>query len=304
MDRLKRARKASDLQLKLAHQIIEFIKERKLIAGAHLKELELADYFDVSRSPVRATLEYLEGIDVVERRENRGYFLKRNASECMALSLDLPLTREDKISEKIARDWFENRVPSEVSESEIRKRYNLGCLMASRILQKLEDQRVVSRQPGYGWRFEPTLNTAAAHDDSYDFRILLESESLLLPTFELNENGAEQLMTRHNLILKSNKKAWNIQDLFQLDVDFHKFLAKCSGNRFVIDAIERQNRLRRLVEYVSLIDTNRLAGSCREHIQILDALQKKKRKLASKLMTQHLKAAKSFGPSFAHTETR
>jgi DNA-binding GntR family transcriptional regulator len=296
---VKKSQETSDLQLKLARQIITLIGDKALPAGTHLKELELADKFNVSRSPVRATLDYLETLNLVERRENRGFFLKKSARDCEGLPFNIPKTEDDKICELIAKDWFENNISKEISETEIRKRYSLGRLTASKILQKLTDQGVVSRQPGYGWRFEPTLNSSSAHDESYDFRILTESRSILLPTFKLNNAAAERLRERHNLVLNSRDTGWDISELFKLDVDFHKFIAECSGNRFIIDAIERQNKLRRLVEYMSLIDTGRLADSCLEHLQILDALQGNKAKLASHLMAEHLQSAKALGPSYS-----
>jgi len=294
-----KVQQASDLQLKLARQIITLIGEQALPVGTHLKELELADRFHVSRSPVRATLDYLESLDMVERRENRGYFLKKNAQDCEDLPFNFPKSSDDKICELIARDWFEDKISREVSETEIRKRYNLGRLTASRILQKLTDQGVVSRQPGYGWRFEPTLNSQAAHDDSYDFRMLMEPGSILLQTFKLNKVAAKRLRGRHNRVINSKDTPRDISELFELDVDFHTFVAECSANRFIIDAIARQNRLRRLVEYMSLTDPGRMAESCLEHLRILDALERDKTRLASQLMADHLQSARALGPSFS-----
>jgi DNA-binding GntR family transcriptional regulator len=52
---------------------------------------------------------------------------------------------------------------------------------------------------------------------------------------------------------------------------------------------------------MSLIDADRIAESCLEHLQILDALQRDKAKLASQLMADHLQSAKALGPSIMNS---
>lgn len=291
----------SDLQLRLARKMIDMIGERSLPAGTHLREEDLAKHFKVSRSPVRGTLNLLASLGVVERRVNRGYFLLKNGDEYTDISLGLPQTSDDQICEKIARDWFERKLDREISEAEVRRRYDLGRSTASRILQKLSDEGVISRSPGYGWRFEPTLDTPSAHDESYDFRIMNEPAAILLPSFQLNLTIADHIRSRHEATLNANGGSGDISILFGMDAEFHEFIAQCSGNRFLIAAITGQNRLRRLVEYASLTDTGRLQDSCLEHLAILDALQSDDRKRAARLMREHLRKAKNAGPSYAET---
>jgi len=293
---------ASDLQLKLARKIINMVGAQSLEAGAHLREEELAKRFKVSRSPVRATLNFLKSLGVVEQKTNRGYYLLKNGEEYSDVSLGLPQTSDDQICEKIGRDWFERTLDKEISETEIRRRYNLGRSTASRILQKLSDEGVISRSPGYGWRFEPTLDTPSAHDESYDFRIINEPAAILLPSFRLKLSVAGHIRARHDSIVNSKNGHADVSILFKFDAEFHEFIAECSGNRFLIAAIVRQNKLRRLVEYTSLIDTGRLQESCREHLGILDALQAGDKKAAAKLMLEHLKKAKAAGPPYGEQE--
>ncbi len=289
---------ASDLQLVLVRRIMDQIGRQRLRAGAHLREQELAKAFKVSRSPVRGALRFLEDQGVVYREVNRGYFLLKGFKECADLPLELPQTNDEQICETIARDWFEQEISEEISETEIRRRYGLGRITGARVLQRLSDEGVITRSPGYGWRFEPTLNTQSAHDESYDFRLMTEPMSILLPTFRFSKSAGEQLRARHQAVLKNNSEHNDISFLFEIDAGFHRFIAQCSGNRFVLSAVERQNRLRRLLEYASLIDTGRLQASCREHIAIIDALRVGDRQLAADLMSRHLREAKEFGPSF------
>ena len=39
------------------------------------------------------------------------------------------------------------------------------------------------------------------------------------------------------------------KEIFETDAEFHELLAEASGNLFVLQAIQQQNRLRRLLEF-------------------------------------------------------
>lgn len=289
---------ASDLQLQLARNIARAISEGTIKEGEHLRETELSTMFSVSRSPVRAALGLLLDVNLVEKQANRGFFVAADRSEYRAFLDSLPKTDDEQIKESIAKDWFNGTISKEVSEGEIRRRYCLGRLTTQRILNSLSEDGIVSRMPGYGWQFEPTLNSWEAHDESYDFRMIVEPSGIRSSTFRYDRSGGEVLRARHELIVDSRESEWNSADLFRLDADFHGFVAQCSCNRFVVQAVQQQNRLRRLLEYNSLLNTGRLMGSCLEHLNILDGLDKGNLKRAAKAMTLHLKNAKDAGPDF------
>ena len=288
----------SDLQIRLARNIVQRIYEGSIENGAHLREIELSKEFAVSRTPVRAALRYLTEHGFVEKRTNRGFFVTAEREDCVPLLQGLPKTDDEQIKETIAKDWFEGNIEKEVSESEIRDRFKLGRLTAQRILNSLSDEGVVSRMPGYGWQFEPTLNSSKAHDESYEFRMIVEPEAISSSTFVFDKAAADALRERHEQVLEAEEEDLNAANLFRLDEDFHNFIASCSRNRFVAQAINQQNRLRRLLEYNSLVNTGRLRGSCMEHIEILDWLAAKKFRKAAEAMKSHLQKAKEAGPDF------
>ena len=287
---------ASDLQLQLARQIAENIISGGLQSGQHLRETELSATLNVSRSPVRAALGLLFSEGLVDKEANRGFFVRAAHDDFLAFLDRLPKTDDEIIKEAIARDWFEGAVPKEMSEGEIRKRYSLGRLTAQRILNSLSDEGIISRLPGYGWQFEPTLNSQDAHDESYDFRMIIEPSGMISQSFELDGPGAEFQEYRHRNILCAEPENWNSAELFRLDADFHLFLANCSQNRYVIQAMQQQNKLRRLLEYNSLLHAGRLRDSCMEHLEILESLVKGDRTRAANSMIIHLQKAKDAGP--------
>ncbi|MCY0097033.1 GntR family transcriptional regulator [Hoeflea ulvae] len=289
---------ASDLQLQLAEKIARAISEGSIQRGEHLREAALSEMFRVSRSPVRAALGLLLDADLVDSQANRGFFVTADKAACENFLKTLPKTDDEKIKETIARDWFEGTLPKDMSEGDIRKRYGLGRLSTQRILNSLSDDGVVSRMPGYGWQFEPTLNSSQAHDESYDFRLVVEPQCLLVSTFRFDRAGGSALRERHTRVIHSSEVARSAADLFALDEDFHNFIAKCSGNRFLVQSVLQQNRLRRLLEYSSLLNTGRLQGSCLEHLEILDELEREDLQGAAHAMTVHLQRAKDAGPDF------
>lgn len=284
----------TDLQLRLVRQLLTRIVDGAFEPGAHLREVELSEVFGVSRTPLRAALAQVTALGAVERGWGRGLYVKATPRMAQRMLASLPQEDEEQIKEQIARDWFAGEIPREVSESFFRSRYGLG--KKSRVLEMLSDEGVLTRSPGYGWQFEPTLNSQESNDASYDFRLMIEPGAILLPSFHYDKSGAGSIRSRHERVLNSRTR--NLSELFRLDEDFHHFIAECSRNAFVIQAVAQQNKLRRLLEYASLIDTGRLNASCAEHIEIMDALDAGERQAASDAMTRHLLKAKNSPPAF------
>ena len=284
----------SELQLKMARSVLEYLCRRGMNAGNHLTELELVDEFRVSRSPIRGALAYLAEKGIVERRPNRGFFLKVSSHELDPDGLSLPETTEEKLLVSIASDWFENRVPRSFSEAEFRRRYELGRMAASRVLLKLSADGIITRNRGHGWRYEQTLNTIAAYDESHAFRMLIEPAAIHASSFELDRNLAEMSRRHHEAVLNASSKATAPGTLTNIDAAFHRLLGISSRNRFFLAIIEHQNSLRRVMGY-AFRSQERLLESCVQHMDILSALERDDRGEAAELMRHHLESAREFG---------
>lgn len=284
----------SELQLKMARSILEYLCRHGMNAGNHLTELELVDEFQVSRSPIRGALAYLAEKGLVERRPNRGFFLKVSSHELGPDGLNLPETTEEKLLVSIAGDWFENRVPRSFSEAEFRRRYELGRMAASRVLLKLSADGIITRNRGHGWQFEQTLNTRATYDESYAFRMVVEPAAILSSSFELDRGLAEMSRRHHEAVLNASSLATAPGTVTNMDAAFHRLLGVSSRNRFFLAVIERQNSLRRVMEYASWSRERRLESSV-QHMDILSALERDDREEAAELMRHHLESAREFG---------
>ena len=287
------ARTRSEVQLKMARTIVEYLCRRGMNVGNHVTEQELVDEFRISRSPVRAALSYLAEQGVFEQRPNRGYFVKLDGHSLRKLSLETPRTSEENLLGAIARDWFAKKVPESFTEAEFRRRYDLGRSVATRVLFKLWEDGIISRNRGHGWRFESTLHTKATRDESYAFRIVVEPAAIRSPTFELDRGMAELCRRHHELVLDPVPEGTSLGTLSDIDIAFHRMIGVSSRNRFFLAAIERQNSLRRIIAYANW-NKARMIGSCVEHMEILSAIERDEREEAAELMRHHLVSAHNY----------
>jgi DNA-binding GntR family transcriptional regulator len=100
------------------------------------------------------------------------------------------------------------------------------------------------------------------------------------------------MRARHGAVLAEPWDAASAVRFFEMNAAFHEGLAACSGNRFLLAAVRRQNQLRRLSNYRWGYGTERVAVSCREHLEILDRLEADDREVAAALMRRHLTGAR------------
>ena len=261
-----------------------------MTVGAHLTEQELVDTFQVSRSPIRGALAYLEDKGIVRHRPNRGYFATVSSAELRPNYLDIPTTTEDRLFASIVRDWFESRIPRSFSQTEFCRRYDLGRWTSSRILLKLSEDGIVSRNRGHGWRFELSPDIDTARDESYLFRMEIEPGAILSRGFDLDRELAGLTRRDHLTTLDGKDGAPSVGTLADIDATFHRMIGVSSRNRFFLAAVERQNSLRRALSYVNW-DRPHALDSWSEYMDILDALERGEREEAADLMRLHLARA-------------
>jgi DNA-binding GntR family transcriptional regulator len=280
----------SRLQRELADRILRLLHEDGVGRGARLNENALARRLNVSRTPVRASLDHLAERGVVARRQNRG----------VEIIGDLPLpagkddpTDDDDLFIRVARDRETGALHDEPSETELMRLYGLSRPAVQRVLRRLSDLGLVERKPGHGWRFQPTTIDEALRAESYRFRLLIEPNGLLEPSFRADPNWLVDMKARH---LATIEKPWldtSSVAFFDMNASFHEGLAKASGNRFILSAVQLQSHLRRFANYNWRYGFERVVASCREHIEIIDRLAEGENELAAALMRRHLQRSRA-----------
>jgi DNA-binding GntR family transcriptional regulator len=176
------------------------------------------------------------------------------------------------------------------------RQYGVGRGVLLRVLQRMSGERVIERNPGYGWRFAPLLRSMESHDESYRFRMIVEPSAILEPSFALDTAWAARSRRDHEAILATPPGKLSIVNFFEVNAEFHEYLAACSGNHFFQQAVQLQNQLRRFLSYSWTYGEDRVAASCHEHMAILDALEAGDREWAAALMRHHLDLAGQLKP--------
>jgi DNA-binding GntR family transcriptional regulator len=286
------ARSTQQNRFRLANQILDVIRDAKLEPGHHLREQQLADLVGVSRTPIRSALDLLAKRGIVETRKNHGFFLRKPFDSLHRIEIEVPSTIEEELYAKLVRDRIENRIPNSITQSEIARRYRVDRVALTRTLSRLAEDGLIARNQGHGWTFLPTLDSLVSLRASYEFRLTLEPASFLLPTFKPDHAAIERMRLQH-LYLVSHPDIGSIgsMQLFETDAAFHEMCAEFSGNAFFAQAIQSQNRLRRLLEFGSYLDSRRVREWCREHLAIIEAIASGDLAQASARMRGHLEQA-------------
>ncbi|MBW5931598.1 GntR family transcriptional regulator [Klebsiella grimontii] len=277
---------------RIARQILDLISEAKFDPGHHLREQHLADALGVSRTPVRAGLKELTRMGAVEARPNQGFFLLKRSNELELLEIEQSKSNDQKLYEQLVHDRIAGVLPESFTQTEISQRYEVDRGVLTRTLVKLSEDGLIARNAGHGWRFLQTLNSDVALRNSYGFRLMIEPTALLTPSLHVDRQMLKRLRAQHlRLITHPDITQVPAKEIFETDALFHELLAEASGNLFVLQAIQQQNRLRRLLEFGSYHNKRRVKEWCEEHVAIIDALRENKQEQAAELMRKHLQYA-------------
>lgn len=290
----------SRVQSSVVVKILEYVQRENLPAEHHLTEKRLADEFGVSRSPIRAALRTLAEQGIVISEGKKGHYLAHDARKLRDMELAIAKPSDEFLYDLIARDRMRNRLPEQFTEAEFMRRYEVSRAQLVRALTRMSQEGFVQRSTGHGWLFLPVLNTEQAYVASYRFRMIIEPAGLLEPTFAVDEERLERSRDAHARILQlANRGNLGGRDIFETNAGFHEMLASFSGNRFILQAVEQQNRLRRLSEYYVYEDVNRVQTLYQEHFEIIEAVIGGDLAWASRLLHRHLDIASRIRTAFA-----
>jgi DNA-binding GntR family transcriptional regulator len=277
--------KASRLQSDLARKILKWLKDENAQTGHHLVELDLCNIFGVSRTPIRGALKLLAAEGVVSPRAGRGFVLAK--MPVTAAGEDEGGEEDDqRLFEALARARGAGKLPDAFTQQEIVRRFHarLGTVMD--VLRKLKELGLIERKSGHGWAF--VGDSARILNESYAFRRALEPQILLQPGFKLDRAWAEKARSH---LQKLRKKPWRTGDgasFHAVNADFHEQLARSSGNRTMLKAIQNQNQLRQFLIGSWDYPMEQVHSAIDDHLEILAALESGYADKAAALMLHHL----------------
>lgn len=274
----------SDLQGELAARIRELIRSRDPATADRVREAVLSRELGVSRTPIRAALQHLVAEGILEPHTNGGYTVLKTPA-----AGGEPSTAEQVAGELYAlllRDIVLDEMPDPATESAMMRRYSVGRGELLRALRRLVREGLAEPLPGHGWVMLKFNGEQLAR--GYHLRSILEPAMLVDREYVVQRSALENSRADHAAALAalSPKSSW--KGLFELDASFHEILAQGTRNELVVEIIRKQNRLRRLAEYVSYSRLERIRESMNEHMSVIDALLSGDAGLASALLRRHL----------------
>lgn len=282
---------ANPLHLQLAERILRDARISGLPVGHHFTEASLQPVFGTSRGPIRAALTQLARKGFVEKRPNKGFFLKRLPGEGINTIAALPVAHDVRLYLAIAADRLAGELPDVVTEAALMRRYREQRHRVVGILGRISAEGWAERRPGHGWSFLPVIDSLEAYQESYELRRVLEPAGILSADFPLDRQVLAQLRQQQEFIHSEGHRTLGPIELFETNSRFHETIAGMSGNRFLAQAIVRQNQLRRLIEYRQTVDRNRIRRQSAEHLDIIEKLGAGDRLAAAELMEAHISGA-------------
>ncbi|NRC57264.1 GntR family transcriptional regulator [Neoaquamicrobium sediminum] len=241
--------------------------------GDRINEAEMAERLGVSRTPIRRVLMKLQSEGALTFEPRRGFVVRDPA----VFSGDQEDSTDAFLDERVMRDMAIGDLRGVISERAMMQRYSVpnGVLVST--LRRLTRDRLVEPSPGRGWIFADV--SPRALDESYRFRQILEPASLLSDGYKVSVEVLQRLDADHVYAIE------NIEDmgrrrLFDLDARFHREIAEGAQTAELLNAVERQNNMRRVAEYIGFIRLERIRQSMCEHRDIISALIDGNRQLA------------------------
>ncbi|MEW9617945.1 GntR family transcriptional regulator [Shinella sp. S4-D37] len=282
----------NELHRSLADRIVRHIRTSAMERGQHLTEASLQTLFGTSRQPIRSALGILADQGIVEQVPNKGFYLRdpdRIAADPLPAAAD---TSDEATYLRIADDRLSRRLPDRVSETDLMRRYGVSRLALRRILTRISGEGWIERNEGRGWTFAVLIDSLEAYRECYDLRQAIEVHGIRSPTFRADPAVLADLRRRQEIVADGGWRRLSQMELFEANASFHEGLAALSGNRFLVNTVQKLNQLRRLVEYRQTLNAGQVRGQNAEHLAILDALEAGDAGRAADLMHDHLGKAK------------
>ena len=290
-------------KVELAREILHLAHRSGWRSGHHLIEAELCEAMGVSRSPIRAALGVLEEWGSVERRPNHGCYLRGDAEQLLGTGKEIPTSATDDLLLRIVRARVAGRLGDSITQVELMELFSESRSAVDSVLRRMAVEGLIERRKGRGWRFLPTFDGSPSWVQGYQFRLAIEPAAIRMPDFEVDHKALAQCRLDHLDLVRhaSSQKAapgW----AFRVDADFHELIASFSKNAFFLQAIQNQNRLRRLFEYDGYPMRRCIPEWCGEHLEIIEALERGRYGEAAEQMRRHLELAAVVAASLNHAE--
>ncbi len=192
----------------------------------------------------------------------------------------------ESLRERIVRNEF---MPGQaIGENELAAHYNVSRTPVREALRRLEQDRLVTRgQSGRGY-FVRHFDLEEM-DEIYDVRVQLEDLALRTLATRLTSEVIHILED----VSASFPDCASANEALIADERFHLSLATCSGNRPLLEFLEKINHRIHVIRSIDFVDSARRTISKAEHAAIIAALLNHELEDASRLLCCHILRSKA-----------
>lgn len=287
----------SSLQIEVARKLMPIIRSGRWAIGEKISDAALAREFGISRTPVRQVLQFLAEKGLLAQTDNRGFVLLRVPAGDDRFEEMVPPSGVDTLYRQIMHARANGLIGSEASETELLEHFGTSRGVVRRTLMRLSAEGLAERRDGHGWRFAECLDNRQAVNESYAFRAIIECGAVMEDTFRVDLGALEALEAEQTTLLNAPLASIEGSAWFEANARFHETVVSWSHNRFLEQAIRRQNSLRRMTEYAEFAELSEagVRKAARDHLAILEAIKADDRKLASAILFRHLSRSPANG---------
>lgn len=256
----------------------------------------LADMFNVSRTTIRAVLQYLTEIQVLAY-QNDEYLLIRKPTEEDKISgiLEKRVVQDEKFEQYFYHLINNHKLlpGDKFSEIQLAKEANVSPIIVREFLLRFLHYGLINNAQKGQWELVVVDHNYA--EKVYEFRSVLEIFSLRAflaqPDNHINWTKAKELLHRHKNLQQNMNNDYKLFSI--LDRDFHQLILASNDNPFFIqsfDLISVIFHFHYQWDSSDLKERNSIAVS--EHIAILSAILQKDEAKATAALCKHLSTAK------------
>ena len=192
----------------------------------------------------------------------------------------------DQLEEEILAGKLKSGTP--LTELALCKRLGVSRTPIRGALQRLADEGLVDMLPNRG----AVVLGVSENDliDIYTIRMRLEGLAAALAAERMNDEDRARISESVELA-EFYKERGDIEQLKELDTEFHKIIYRASGNRMLGSMLENMHKSIKTYRKISLSVTERNRDSLKEHKEILGAILRCDSDEADRLTSAHISKA-------------
>lgn len=243
----------------------------------------LAEYYEVSFSPVRSAVNRLIKQGLIEKGDDRRLTVKKGSRRANGIRKAKPLPMPPRaMYEVIANDFVHLSLegqPIDLREEATAAKYGISRSALRIIFNRLAGAGLIEHFPRKGWRLRPFRQK--------DLQAFLEVRELLeLKALDLGKQHLdEEYLTE---ILKGNQLPQSKSDPPKIDNRLHGYLIDKAGNIYIKDFFQRHGRYYEILFDWEELDREAAIETVHQHHAILKALLAKNWKQARQALAFHI----------------